>query len=229
MEEINNIKNKPTIPTTESNITSPVIETPPKQNNIFKFLFIISILVIIGLTVIIFLLLKNPKQLTITGNTNRTTETTIISTQSADTVATSTEEVNKVNNILKISNIQMEFPEGWIVSSVTKNEAKILTDYPNYQVYLTLRLNVNDSTADSSYKSAGTKINTNYGEIFNVQGGGPKGWTGALINGNKYSFVWNIESNQPVPENLDGIWVPDSNVTSEVLLDITKTVKPIVD
>lgn len=75
MEEINNINNESVTPVTENNPTQPVAETPPKQNNIFKLLFIISILVVTGLVVVIFSLLQNQKQPIVTETNNQIEET----------------------------------------------------------------------------------------------------------------------------------------------------------
>ena len=153
-------------------------------------------------------------------------EITSIPTISITATPTATPS-NTKSNILKISDLQMTFPESWKVASISGNSAKILTDYKQYQVYLTLKLDKNNSNAESGYKSKSDSVKTEYGEIFNITCGGSKGCTGALINKNKYEFVWNIESNQSVPKDLDQVWTPDNNVTSEILLNITKTVRTI--
>jgi uncharacterized protein HemX len=60
MEEINNnLNNESVTPVIENNSTPPVTETPTKQNNTLKILFIISILIVIGLVIVIFSLLKS--------------------------------------------------------------------------------------------------------------------------------------------------------------------------
>lgn len=94
MEEIsNNINNEPVTPT---------IELSPKQNNTFKILFIISILVVIGLIVTIVSLLKNPKQTTIT-ETNIQTEETVIPTVAEEIISQQT--TPKMENETKEANI----------------------------------------------------------------------------------------------------------------------------
>lgn len=42
-----------------------------------------------------------------------------------------------------------------------------------------------------------------------------------------YSIQIDVVSNEPVPENLDGIWAPDPGVTREQVDDMFKTIKPI--
>lgn len=202
METIANFENK--------NIVQPIPPTPPK--NIYKNLFFVFLaLFLVTISVLITLLITKKQNLT------------EIETPTPTAIPTAIEKTN----ILKISDIQMDLPKSWSVISVSDNSAKILTGYNQYQVYLTLKLDKNNSIAQSSYKSAGTMTKTQYGDVFDVQGGGTKGWTGALINNDKYSFIWDIESNQPTPANPDGIWRPDDNVTSEILLNITKTVRPL--
>ena len=210
------------------NLEKQNLDQIPPQNNIFKILFFIflALFLIISIILAIFLVKNNKKQPELI---TKDEQTKTVFTATPTTVITPDETVKEEDNILKISDIQMELPNNWKVSSVSGNTAKILTDYSKYQVFLTLKLNKNDSIAESSYISAVSKIKTEYGEVFDVSQGGAKGVTGAVINGNKYSFEWNIESNQPVPTNLDGIWRPDDNVTSKILLDITKTVKPVVE
>lgn len=62
MEEMNNnLNNEPITPVAENNPIPPVVETPPKQNNIFKTLFLITFLTLIGtLITILFLINKKP-------------------------------------------------------------------------------------------------------------------------------------------------------------------------
>jgi len=129
--------------------------------------------------------------------------------------------------VLKISDIQMTLPSGWTVTSVVKNTAKILTDYKKYKVSLILNLDKDNAAAESAYRSKSSVTKIQGGEVFNVAGGGSIGLTGALLNDKKYLFTWDIESNQPVPKDLDQVWVPDNNVTSEILMTITKSIKPI--
>lgn len=81
MEEINNnVNNESVNPVIENNSIPPIIETPSKQNNTFKILFIISILVVLGLVIFIFFLLKdNTSQSTIAETKNKTEETITVS------------------------------------------------------------------------------------------------------------------------------------------------------
>jgi len=78
---------------------TPVIETPPKGNNLFKVLFVISILVVIGLLIVIYSLLQNSKKSDITETNNEvektvtpTTEPTIIETVVSQQATPTTEK-----------------------------------------------------------------------------------------------------------------------------------------
>lgn len=42
-----------------------------------------------------------------------------------------------------------------------------------------------------------------------------------------YEVVIDVESNEPVPENLDGIWAPDPGVTRDQVDNMFKTIQPI--
>ncbi len=80
MENINNnVNNELVNPVIENNPIPPVVESP-KQNNTFKILFAISILVVLGLIIFIFFLLKdNTNQSTVTETKNKTEETITVS------------------------------------------------------------------------------------------------------------------------------------------------------
>lgn len=184
--------------------------TPPK--NIFKILFFILLALVLVITgVLITLLITKNKKLALIEKTE------------IKTFITSTETTKEETNILKISDIQMDLPIGWTVSSVSEKQAKILTDYKPYQVYLLLNFEKN-SFRETSLCEYSRSISTKYGKVCSVDGSGF--FTEALINNNRYYFVWDIESNQKPPADLDYPWVPDTNITSEILLDITETIRP---
>lgn len=153
-------------------------------------------------------------------------ETITISPVNPTSVPTISEK--KKSNFLNISDIEIEFPEGWVVSSVSENTAKVLTDYQKYQVYLTLKVEKNtaDAVTTYEYQKEDTKIKTQYGEFYDIASTEVSSSIGAFIKGNKYIFLWNIESNQPTPENLNHVWVPDNNITETMIYNITRTAKP---
>jgi len=196
------------------NPTNQVPEIKPTPTfNKFKYLFFLFLTLFLAtLGILISILTKK--------------DDTVVSTPNISVTPTPT-TVEQSAEVLKISDIQIDLPIGWKVVSVSQDEAKILTDYQNHQVYLTLVVYKNNTTAISNYQeNTNNLITTQYGQVY--QGsciGGALTCTGALINDSKYSFYWDIESNQPTPKNLDGIWRPDHNVTTETILNITKTVR----
>lgn len=148
---------------------------------------------------------------------------------SIDPSTASTQTPSQNSNILDLGDIQMDLPNGWVVESVSQNQAKILTNYPTYQVYLILDFEKNTLTANESYQTyLDTATQTDSGLIYNIPIGGGLACTGAFINDNSYQFFWSLESNQPTPVGLDEIWVPDHDVTPDMILDITKTIKPTI-
>ena len=170
---------------------------------------------------------SNPDIIAIVTPTIAPTPTIIaLPTVSITPIATNS-SIKEKSNLLKISDIQITFPESWKVVSSTEKTAKILTDYKQYQVYLILNFEKNTTNAKNSYDTEGktNAIKTQYGEVYSISSGGGAGMTGALLNNNKYLFKWDIESNQKPPTVLDGVWKADSNITQKSLLDITKTVQ----
>lgn len=235
MEDVNNNVITPDKSVIQQPQTPPVEQTP-KLNNIYKYLFLITLIILFGGIIYFYFILSNIKsELSLLKK-----ESNISNIIPTDIPVQTIQQINQDTNqtkdltvtiqpseILKISDIQIELPNNWKVASISPKTAKILTDYPKYKVYLNLTLEKNNSLALSAYESAGPKIKTQYGEVYNVESGGVLGWTGALINNDKYSFVWDIESNQPIPEDLSGVWVPENNTTPKTFLEITKSVKPI--
>jgi hypothetical protein len=254
---------------------SPVAQTTmgaPKNNNIFKISFFISLFVFICIVVGIGFNLLNSNQKTeevvstpeitatptavlsicslndkqyqenesfpsadgcntcscaANGNivcTEKACDSTVSATSKITPTKTATTSSQKAS-LLKISDIQMTLPSGWTVTSVVKNTAKILTDYKKYKVSLILNLDKDNAAAESAYRSKSSVTKIQGGEVFNVASGGTIGSTGALLNNKKYLFNWTIESNQPVPKDLDQVWVPESDITDKLLLSITESIK----
>ncbi len=99
------------------------------------------------------------------------------------------------------------------------------TDYSKYQVDLVLELSkaskadydLDKFTAVNIYK---TKDN---GEFYEYPQGGSLMGGMLKLDGNYYIYNFAIKSNQPTPSNLDGIWIPDSNVEKANFLEILKS------
>ena len=193
-----------------------------QNNNIFKILFFIFIFILIAVVITAITLINKAKQEVVTSN-----NASIQTTTKTDLVAV--EEDDKTSgDILKILDIQMELPKGWKVSSVSGNRAKILTDYKEHQVFLTLQL-LTTYPLPADYWQHRTEVeHTKYGIISLIGCGGNLDCHEMVINDKAYSFGWGLESDQVIPEDLDGVWVPDHNIERpETFLSILRTIKPL--
>jgi hypothetical protein len=138
-----------------------------------------------------------------------------------DSAQPSIVETNKIT----LDDIMMTIPSKWKIESNTNDSAVILTDNPKYKVELIVNLQ-NQTISASNFQSSINKTKTKYGEAFKVTQGGAFAVTGITMNGKIYSFEWEINSNEPIPTDLDGIWVPKHNVSETDIWDMTLTAKP---
>lgn len=218
MEEINNFDTS--IMSKQLPINNFPFDSSQPKRNVFKLLSFIFLVLFIS-TLIIFscYVAKSKKEISVSQN-----QIAKNNTLSNTAPILAPEKIN----LLKISDIQIELPLEWVISSVSDNTVKILTDNQKYKVYLILNFNKNNTNAERSYQNKDISTKTQYGEVFGTDASDNKGITGAIINNNKYSFEWGIESNQTPPVNFNGIWRPDDDVTPEMLLNITKTARPLI-
>jgi len=151
----------------------------------------------------------------------------------ADTNVVS-ETKNQANeNVFQIDDVKMILPEGWSADNQTQSRVYIKIDYNEpYDVFLKIEASKNQISEIKRYKedrSGYEYTTTQNGEIFKIACGGAFDCNGAIMDGDVYTFVWYIESNQPAPENLDGVWTPDNNVTREDIWNILKSIKKLND
>ncbi len=197
----------------------------PKSLTIDTFILIFLLVFLPFLAFYIGTIYQQSKSQNISIDYPATSQPTI--NTSSNTIPTTSRPVQD-SNILDLGDIQMNLPDGWMVESVSQNQAKILTNYPAYQVYLILDFEKNTTTAHESYQTyLNTATQTDSGLVYNIPIGGGLACTGAFVDNNSYQFFWSLQSNQPTPVGLDEIWVPDHNVTPDIILDITKTVKSV--
>lgn len=145
------------------------------------------------------------------------------------------QEVRKVSEQkLKDCNVGMvlfQYPEVWGDCKLTaEKKISFRTDYAPYQVDLELgvgRMKAEEYNNRKGEALHSMKLVRDNGDFYDsAQGGSLMG--GVLnLNGNYYSFNFDIKSNQPAPENLDGIWSPDNNVDTETLLAIMRSAKAV--
>jgi hypothetical protein len=117
---------------------------------------------------------------------------------------------------------KIQYPVAWGDCQIQNDTSlTIRTDYDKYQVDLLLK--INKATKDAytkARKTANGISRLNNGEFFEEAQGGAI-MSGMMLLGDKYySYNFDVKSNQPTPEKLDGVWVPDHKVTKDILLDI---------
>lgn len=126
------------------------------------------------------------------------------------------------DSVLYIADLSFTLPKGWLLD---KEVAKIKVPDPKYNVILPMRVMVSDYKIDQEANklleetSSGAKIYRNICapaiECYYL-----------VYNGKTYSIDFEmVESNQPAPENLDGLWSPDTTVTRNDTLNFLTTVK----
>lgn len=140
-------------------------------------------------------------------------------------------EVEEINSAQKstdqnftIQDLQMTMPKTWQLDKQSDSTVFLQTDYQPYNVLLVLRVR-NTSQQDAEDGFDFTK--TPSAEIFKLACGGTLACNGAIIGDETYTFSWSIQTSQPVPKDLDSIWVPEHNVTQEDIWAILKTITKI--
>lgn len=137
----------------------------------------------------------------------------------------------------EILGLQFKYPVNWGKCKIKKMSEKnidkfaeysVMTDYKPYNVDLTIQLRKMDQKKIEEYKNKTfgafnvSKIGNN--DYFNFACGGALFCGGVFFeNNNGFEIYFGVDSNQPVPENLVGIWEPDHNIKKENLRNILET------
>ena len=167
-----------------------------------------------------------------TQTTNNQPVVNPVVNQEVETVSEQKLKVSKQK--LKDCNVGMvlfQYPEVWGDCKLT-NEEKISfrTNYAPYQVDLELglgRIKQDEYNRNKELAINSIKLVRDNGDFYDfAQVGSMMG--GVLnLNGEYYSFNFDIKSNQPKPKNLDGVLLPDNNVGTENLLAIMRSAKAV--
>lgn len=165
-------------------------------------------------------LFKNNKNKIVQNNQDINQTQTATSNDATKTTNTTT---SSSENILIISDLQINLPKDWKIYFTSQNIAKILTETNPYKVYLTVSVSKSENSSEL-YKDIPN--NTSYGWVSTCARGGPMACINTKLNNNYYELIWTIDSDQPIPKDLDGAWLPDHKTQSEDLLNIVKTAKP---
>ncbi len=133
------------------------------------------------------------------------------------------------SSILGIDNFEIKLPNGWyFLEKGEYGDIYVRTDYKPYNIDLLINYNKNYKSDIEDYKINRkgfdyTKIND--GEIFKIACGGALSCNGAIVGNDLYTFGFGVRSDQKPPENLDGIWTPDHNITQEKIQNIMLSIK----
>lgn len=116
-------------------------------------------------------------------------------------------------------------PSGWTLVSQTATTAKI--SIPDYETYtLLLDMSLTETGAGALPDPQTTVETTSDGiQIYTLGCGGAFDCGNLAYFGVAYNYGFTIDSTQPVPENLDGIWSPNSSVSHEDIAAFISTVK----
>lgn len=120
--------------------------------------------------------------------------------------------------------LQLTLPASWEVLSVAETELKIVTANAPYRVVETVRISDTDKIPDPSrvlYESDDLKL-------FDEACAPAIRCMFVLVGDDSYLFAWEtVESNEPVPANLEGVWFPSANFNANDVLEIMKTLKKV--
>ena len=137
------------------------------------------------------------------------------------------------DSILNIDTLSFTLPEGWDVDEIITHQnkigswkiVKIKVPDPKYRVIMPMKIMISKHKIDNDTTPLLKK--TSSGAEIYLEACAPAIACYRLVYNDKiYDIVFNpVESNQPTPENLDGIWFPDTIVTKDDTLNFLSTVK----
>ncbi|MFA6436350.1 MAG: hypothetical protein WCW30_04425 [Candidatus Gracilibacteria bacterium] len=156
--------------------------------------------------------------------------TTVPDTDVGDEVSDNTNPVDTVGT-LNLNLFTFTLPSDWTLVSQTETTAKIsIPDYETYTLSLNMELIETETGIWELPDSETTVETTSDGvEIYNIGCGGVFDCGNLAYGPRVYNYSFTIESTEPVPENLDGIWVPNSSVSHEDIAAFISTLKVMED
>lgn len=131
---------------------------------------------------------------------------------------------------LRFSGIEISLPDGWNFLETDENNIYIRTDYRPYDVDLVISYKKNNKSDIESYNSSYKNYNSTEiaeGKIYQIPCGGPLSCQGAIIGKDLYVFIFDIRSNQIPPENVEGVWSPGHNITSDLIQSIMLSIRSV--
>jgi len=136
------------------------------------------------------------------------------------------ENSNQTTKECNVGKVLFKYPKNWGECKETKNGVSFITNDDQYQVELVLTLDEatnEEYNSNKEYSFNNNKLAGGNGDFFEEAQGG------ALMSGfirlynNYYKFSFDIVSNQPAPEKLNGVWSPNHNVSKDDLISILRS------
>ena len=123
--------------------------------------------------------------------------------------------------------IKLKYPNEWKECTAVNSSFLFDINYNEYNITFTVNGSKNEKQHIKWFieeRGGFDYTVTKNGEVFqDVCSGG--GCYGAIIEGNIYFFTMDIKSTQPVPEDFDGIWTPDHNITKDQIWTVLKNIE----
>src|SRR3989339_250585 len=146
-------------------------------------------------------------------------------------IDTNQTEITKITNgnILKINDISFTLPTDWKIESQNDNTAKINVPDPKYHVVIPFEVKeMSQKTIDSLKLSKELALKeSETGTKVYFEACAPVSYCAyVVVNEKTYLATFETpESDEPSPENLDGIWYPVTSVTDDQFLEVIASAK----
>ena len=135
----------------------------------------------------------------------------------------------KEGELFSLGDFVLTLPEGWTYKSFDREGRTtvntISVSHDPYETALIIRVKKLKETAVENPDSS-LDLGNGVTQLRTASGGAWDAFT-LEYNAALYAVTITVESNEPVPENLDGIWSPDPGVTRDQVDAMFKTIKPI--
>ena len=145
---------------------------------------------------------------------------------SSDSERATLESSNKTIKECNVGMVLFQYPKDWGECKETKNGISFRAEDKPYQVDLILNLSEvtnEEYNNNKEYSFNNNELTSGNGEFFEEAQGGALMGGFMRINNNYYEFDFDIVGNQPVPEKLDGVWIPNHNVSKDNLISILRS------
>lgn len=143
--------------------------------------------------------------------------------EEVDEEASEDQDENSTQTITLLQGFTMDIPSDWEVVNMTQEEIVFMTAEEPYEITETVDIDELDEISDSYNIVSETSV----ASIYQIGCAPAMGCYAVEIDDEIYSMDWNmIESTEPEPENLDGVWFPDVNFDQDDIETILKSIKP---